>query len=82
MIPRTLMIGQLTGQSSVLEVPKELFLGTSKVFYADDDEHEIMSSLFHIHEDLDACLIRAAADISDIVGQTPCIKKVGATFIG
>ena len=48
----------------------------------EDDEHEIMSSLFHIHEDLDACLIRAAADISDIVGQTPCIKKVGATFIG
>ena len=81
MIPRTL-IDQLTDQSLVLEVLRNCILEPFKVFYADDDEHEIMSSLFHIHEDLDACLIRAAADISDIVGQTPCIKKVGATFIG
>ena len=66
------MTRPLTGQSSVLDYILEPF----KVFYADDDEHEIMSSLFHIHEDLDACLVRTATDISEIVGQTPCIKKV------
>ena len=48
-----------------------------KVFYADDDENEIISTLFYIHKDLDACLIRSAADISQTTGQTPCITVVG-----
>ena len=48
-----------------------------KVFYADDDEHEIISTLFYIHEDLDACMIRTAADISQTIGQIPCINEVG-----
>ena len=47
-----------------------------KVFYADDDENEIISTLFYIHEDLDACLIRSAADISQYTGQTPCMTEV------
>ena len=47
-----------------------------KVFYADDDENEIISTLFYIHKDLDACLIRTAADISQIAHQTPCINEV------
>ena len=47
-----------------------------KVFYAEDDEHEIISTLFYIHKDLDACLIRTAEDISNTIDQTPCIKKV------
>ena len=59
-----------------------LFFGPSvnlkllKVFYADDSEHEIMSTLFHVHEDLDACLIRVATDISGTIDHVPCIKKV------
>ena len=48
-----------------------------KVFYADDAEHEILSTLFHVHEDLDACLIRVATDISDTIDHIPCITKVG-----
>ena len=47
-----------------------------KVFYADDDENEIISTLFYVHKDLDACLIRSAADISQNTGQTPCITEV------
>ena len=47
-----------------------------KVFYADDDENEIISTLFYIHKDLDACLIRTAADISQTIDQTPCINEV------
>ena len=46
------------------------------VFYADDDEKEIISTLFHVHKDLDACLIRTAADMSEIVDTIPCITKV------
>ena len=46
------------------------------VFYADENEHEIISTLFHIHEDLDACLIRTAPDTSEIVDRIPCINKV------
>ena len=46
------------------------------VFYADDDEHEIIATLFHVHEDLDACLIRTAADMSEIVDKVPCITQV------
>ena len=52
-------------------------LKLSKVFYADDDEHEIISTLFYIHEDLDACMIRTAADTSQTIGQIPCINEVG-----
>ena len=48
----------------------------SKVFYADEDKNEIISTLFYIHKDLDACLIRTAADISQIIGQVPCIDEV------
>ena len=48
-----------------------------KVFYANDDENEIISTLFYIHKDLDACLIRTAADISQTIDQKPCITKVG-----
>ena len=48
----------------------------SKVFYADEDENEIISTLFYIHKDLDACLTRTAADISQIIGQVPCINEV------
>ena len=47
-----------------------------KVFYAEEDEHDIISTLFYIHKDLDACLIRTAEDISNTIDQTPCIKKV------
>ena len=46
------------------------------VFYAEDDEKEILSTLFHIHKDLDACLIRTAADMSEIVDKIPCLNKV------
>ena len=46
------------------------------VYYADDEEDEIISTLFHVHEDLDACLIRTAADMSEIVEKVPCINKV------
>ena len=64
-----------------------LFFGPSvnlkllKVFYADDSEHEIMSTLFHVHEDLDACLIRVATDISNTIDHVPCIKKVSFPYL-
>ena len=50
------------------------------VFYAENDEDEIISTLFHIHQDLDACLIRTAGDLSEIVDRIPCITKVKKTF--
>ena len=50
-----------------------------KVFYVENDEHEIISTLFYIHKDLDACLIRTAEDTSNIIDETPCIKKVRGT---
>ena len=44
------------------------------VFYTDDQEREILSTHFHVHPDLDACLIRTAPDISEIVEKIPCIN--------
>ena len=46
------------------------------IFFPDDDEHEIVSTLFYIHQDLDVCLIRTAADMSEIVDKIPCLTKV------
>ena len=76
-------IGTLSNQRTELKSSKYnnlQFLNQTwnrlKVFYADDEEHEIISTLFHIHKDLDACLIRTAADISENVDQTPCLVKV------
>ena len=48
------------------------------IFFPDDDEHEIVSTMFHIHQDFDVCLIRIAADMSEIVDTIPCITKVCA----
>ena len=48
------------------------------IFFPDDDEHEIISTLFHIHQDFDVCLIRTAADMSEIVDTIPCLTKVCA----
>ena len=48
------------------------------IFFPDDDEHEIISTLFHIHQDFDVCLIRTAADMSEIVDMIPCLTKVCA----
>ena len=48
------------------------------IFFPDDDEHEIVSTLFYIHQDLDVCLIRTAADMSEIVDKIPCLTKVCA----
>ena len=45
------------------------------IFYNDDNQHEKLSTNFHIHEDLDACLIRTT-DMSDIVTRIPCLNKV------
>ena len=45
------------------------------IFYADHNQHEIISTLFHIHRDLDACLIRTV-DMSDMVTHIPCLNKV------
>ena len=42
------------------------------IFYADNDEQEITSTIFHIHKDLDACLIRTVTDMSKIVDNVPC----------
>ena len=42
------------------------------IFYADDNEQEIISTIFHIHKDLDACLIRTVTDMSKIVDNVPC----------
>ena len=50
------------------------------VFYAEDDEKEILSTLFHVHDDLDGCLIRTAPDMSEIVDKIPCITKVKYTI--
>ena len=49
------------------------------IFYADQNQHQITSTLFHVHQDLDACLIRTT-DMSDIVAQIPCLNKVSITF--
>ena len=46
------------------------------IFFPDDQEHQIISTLFHIHQDMDACLIRTAADMSEIVDKIPCLTKV------
>ena len=45
------------------------------IFYNDVNQHEKLSTNFHIHEDLDVCLIRTT-DMSDIVTQIPCLNKV------
>ena len=45
------------------------------IFYRDQNQHEILSTKFHIHDDLDACLIRTT-DMSDILSHIPCLKKV------
>ena len=44
------------------------------VFYADDQEREILTTHFHMHPDLDACLIRTAPDMSEFVTKIPCIN--------
>ena len=48
------------------------------IFFPDDQEHQIISTLFHVHQDFDVCLIRTAADISEIVDTIPCLIKVCA----
>ena len=45
------------------------------IFYNDHNQHEILSTSFHVHKDLDACLIRTT-DLSDIVTYIPCLNKV------
>ena len=45
------------------------------IFYADQNQNEIISTIFHIHQDFDACLIRTT-DISNIVPHIPCLTKV------
>ena len=45
------------------------------MYYAENNEHEILSTRFEIHEDLDACLIRTVDDMSKIVTQVPCLTK-------
>ena len=46
------------------------------VFYANENKHEIISTIFHVHQDMDACLLRTATDMSKIVDEIPCITKV------
>ena len=46
------------------------------VFFPDDQEHQIISTIFQIHQDLDVCLIRTAADMSEIVEKIPCLTEV------
>ena len=50
------------------------------IFYADQNQHKITSTLFHVHQDLDACLIRTT-DMSDIVTHIPCLKKVSTKLL-
>ena len=50
------------------------------IFFPDDQEHQIISTLFQIHQDLDVCLIRTAADISEIIDKIPCLTKVCASL--
>ena len=45
------------------------------IFIADKNQKEIISTRFHIHEDLDACLIRTN-DIPETVTHIPCLTKV------
>ena len=45
------------------------------VFYADDQEREILTTHFHMHPDLDACMIRTAPDMSEFVTKIPCINN-------
>ena len=45
------------------------------IFYADKDEVGIKSSVFHVHPDLNACLIRTV-DISKTITFIPCMRKV------
>ena len=45
------------------------------VFYNDQNQNKIFSTIFNIHQDFDACLIRTT-DISNIVTHIPCLTKV------
>ena len=45
------------------------------IFYNDQNQNEIISTIFHIHQDYDACLIRTT-DISNMVTHIPCLTKV------
>ena len=43
------------------------------VFFTEDEEKEIVTTNFYTHPDLDACLIRTAPDISQMINEIPCI---------
>ena len=45
------------------------------IFYNDQNQNEIISTIFHIHQDYDACLIRTT-NISNMVTHIPCLTKV------
>ena len=53
-----------------------MILKTSLVFHTENDEHEMLSTQFSVHEDLDACLIRLVPDMSEKVAQIPCLIQV------
>ena len=59
----------------------DIILKIQSVFYAEDDEYEIISTKFNVHEDLDACLVRIVPDMSHKVDKIPCLIKDHFEFI-
>ena len=47
----------------------------NSIFYNDQHQNEIISTIFHIHQDFDACLIRTT-DISNMMTHIPCLIEV------
>ena len=78
-----LCAGTIIGQSWILTSAKcckrddivTITFNDYSIFYADNNQNEIISTTFYIHQDLDACLIRTT-DISNIVTHIPCLNKV------
>ena len=49
------------------------------IFIADKNQTEIISTIFHIHQDLDACLIQTKA-VPEALTHIPCLTKVTLKF--
>ena len=49
------------------------------IFIADKNQTEIISTRFHIHQDLDACLIQTKA-VPEALTHIPCLTKVSLKF--
>ena len=49
------------------------------IFIADKNQTEIISTRFHIHQDLDACLIQTKS-VPEALTHIPCMAKVSLNF--